>query len=128
MDVLGLVLGCVCCPASESDIHGGELLTTQLNDEVNFPRLEKILGDKGYSNVGKNQRVPVALEQSQREPGQKGFVPEAFRWVVERTFAWLNRQRRMVRNYEKNPENQESMTFIANIRLCLKKISKALQL
>ena len=126
VDVLGLLFGCVCAPANESDIYGGEMLTGQLNNVENFPRLQKILGDNTYQGVGSNQMIPVTVESQERKKGQKGFVPEAYRWVVERTFAWLNRQRRLVRNFEKKVYHQESMNFIAAIRLCLKKMEKAL--
>ena len=119
-------MGCVCTPANESDRHAGEILTEQLNDKVNFPRMEKILGDNIYEGVGKDCVVSITVKNKEREAGQKGFVPEAFRWVVERTFAWLNRQRRISRNFEKKSCHQESMNFIASIRLCLKKILKSL--
>ena len=88
--------------------------------------MSKILGDNIYDGVGKHCAVPVTIESKDREKGQKGFVPEAFRWVVERTFAWLNRQRRVTRNYEKKTYHQESMNFIASIRICLKKIMKCM--
>lgn len=124
VDIGGLILDCAVSPANESDVHAGRKLVEKLNDEELYPRIEKILGDNAYKGVGADLRVPITVESTERKPGQKGFVPEAFRWVVERTFAWLNRQRRVARNYEKNPIHQVSMTFIANIRLCLKKMVK----
>lgn len=126
VDVMGIVLCCVCTPANESDKHAGEILTEQLNDSENFPRMAKILGDSIYNGVGEECSIPVTVENQERREDQRGFVPEVFRWVVERTFAWLNRQRRISRNYEKKTYHQESMNFIASIRLCLKKILKAL--
>lgn len=126
VDVLGIVLACICTPANESDKHAGEILSSQLNDAENFPRIAKILGDNIYEGVGQDCPVPITVESKERKEGQRGFVPEAFRWVVERTFAWLNRQRRLARNYEKKIHHQESMNFIASIRLCLKKIQKSL--
>ena len=126
VDVLGLILGCMSTPANESDRHAGEILTEQLNDSENFPRIAKILGDNIYDGVGQSCPIPITVESKEREEGQKGFVPEAFRWVVERTFAWLNRQRRLSRNFEKKTCHQESMNFIASIRLCLKKIQKSI--
>lgn len=125
VDVNGLLLECVCTSANTPDATSGEELADSLNDMSEFPRLEKILGDSAYHNVGAKLRVPVSIEASMRREGSsKGFVPEAFRWVVERTFAWLNRSRRLVRNYEKKIVHQESMNFIGNIKLCLKKLLK----
>ena len=125
VDVLGLILFCNCTPANTSDRVGGKKLVDQLNSKEKMPRLKKILGDNAYKNLGINSEVPVSVEASERRAkSKKGFVPEAFRWAVERTFAWLNRQRRVARNYEKKPYHQESMNFIANIRICLKRLEK----
>ena len=74
--------------------------------------------------LGGDFNISVTIEAAERKKGQRGFVPEAFRWVVERTFAWLNRQRRLVRNYEKRVMHQESMNYIANARICLKRYEK----
>lgn len=122
VDVQGLMLLCYCTAANVSDVVGGEKLIDDLNETSLFPRLQKVLGDNAYGGVGKNCNVPVSVEGTERLTGQKGFVPEAFRWVVERTFAWLNRQRRLNRNYEKKVVHQESMNYVGNIRLCLNKL------
>jgi len=127
VDTLGLVLLCFCTAANESDATIGQKLTEHLNDRVYFPRLKKILGDNGYRGVGIDQGISVTVEANERAEGQKGFVPQAFRWAVERTFAWLNRQRRLARNYEKCVRHQESMNYIGNIRLCIKRYEKWLE-
>ncbi len=124
VDVLGLLLGCVATPANEHDLYAGEILVGQLNDLECFERMKKILGDNAYTGVGCTKLIPVTIESKERGPGQKGFVPEAFRWAVERSFSWLNRQRRLARVYEKRTENQEAMIFIGGIRLALKRIEK----
>jgi putative transposase len=127
VDVTGLVLKCFYTAANESDVHAGKRLVQALNKGNHFPRIKKILGDNAYRGVGEELKVPITIEASERVAGQKGFVPEAFRWVVERTFAWLNRQRRLARNYEKRVQHQQSMLYIANIRLCIKRYEKWLQ-
>jgi putative transposase len=124
VDCLGLLLCCNVTAANVHDSGPGEWIVDHLNDDEEFPRMEKILGDNAYKKVGATQRVRVTVENKEREPGSKGFVPEAFRWAVERTFAWLNRQRRLVRNYEKKTVHQESMNYIGNIRICLKRLEK----
>ena len=126
VDTNGLILSCRVTAANVSDVHGGNQLAEYLNNKESFPRLKKILGDSAYRGVGEDLDIAVSVEASQRREGKKGFVPEAFRWAVERTFAWLNRQRRVARNYEKKTLHQESMNYIANIRICLKKIKKRL--
>jgi putative transposase len=123
VDVQGLLLACYCTAANVSDVVGGEKLVLALNNKEIFPRLAKILGDNAYKAVGRTLPIAVTVENSERKHGQKGFVPAAFRWAVERTFAWLNRQRRLCRNFEKKVCHQESMNYIGNIRLCLSRIS-----
>ena len=124
VDVMGLVLLCICAPANEPDAVKGESLIKKLNDKLKFPNLLKALGDNAYKGVGDEYDLQITVENEERKPKQKGFVPEAFRWAVERTFAWLNWQRRLVRNYEKTLTSQESMIYIGNIRICLRRILK----
>ena len=66
------------------------------------------------------------VDMSSKKPEQKGFVPIHKRWVVERTFAWLKRQRRLARDDEFDSSHQQSMIYIAmsNIMLNLKTGSK----
>lgn len=52
----------------------------------------------------------------------KAFEVLPRRWVIERTFAWLNRYRRLVRDYEKRPASSAAMVYIASIRILLKKL------
>lgn len=124
VDCLGLMLYCLVGAANDHDSKLGKILVDRLNDREQFPRLEKILGDNAYGGLGAELSVPVSLEAEERRKGQKGFVPEAFRWAVERSFAWLNRQRRLCRNFEKRTYHQESMNYIGNIKICIKRLSK----
>ncbi|MFK7873622.1 MAG: transposase [Oligoflexales bacterium] len=112
VDVIGVLLSCVVTSANQHDQHAGKVTTTQLNDDKNFPRLEKILGDKAYRDVGISYKVLTSIESDCRKDGEKGFVLQAFCWVVERSFAWLNRQRRLVRNYEKNSDIKNLWTSL----------------
>jgi putative transposase len=118
------MLICICTSANTADSVAGKKLAELLNNNNYFSRLKKILGDNAYRGVGIDLNIGVTVEATERKEGQKGFVPEAFRWAVERTFAWLNRQRRLVRNYEKKVVHQESMNYIGNARLCLKRYEK----
>jgi putative transposase len=119
VDTLGLLLICMVTAANEADCNAGKKLVEALKNSKLFSKLKKILGDNSYRGVDE-----ITVEASERKEGQKGFVPQAFRWVVERTFSWFNRQRRLVRNYEKRVLHQESMIYIGNIRTCLKRYEK----
>lgn len=61
------------------------------------------------------------IEVTQRQG--KGFTPEPFRWVVERTFAWLENARILCRDYEVLPENHEGMICVVIIRLMLRRLA-----
>jgi putative transposase len=62
------------------------------------------------------------LEVVQRRKGKKGFHVLPRRWVVERTFAWLGRSRRLSRDYEREPRSSESQVYLASSRLLLRQI------
>ena len=62
------------------------------------------------------------LEVVEKPKDQNGFQVLPKRWIVERTFAWLVRQRRLARDYERLPETSESFIYVAMIRLMLRKL------
>ena len=81
-----------------------------------------LLADLGYQEPFKlwlKQTFNIATETPQKVPG---FQAVRTRWVVERTFAWISRQRRMSRDYERTPESSEAMIYISMIRIMLKQL------
>ena len=60
-----------------------------------------------------------------RADDKKGFLVLPRRWVVERTFAWLNHQRRLSKDYERLPASSEAFIYIAMIRLMLRRLAPA---
>jgi putative transposase len=64
------------------------------------------------------------LEVVEKKKTGKGFQVVPRRWVVERTFAWLSRYRRLNRDYERNPKSSESMVYVASSRLMLRRLCK----
>ena len=71
----------------------------------------------------KESELGLKFEVPQRPEGTKGFVVEAKRWVVERTFAWLNFYRRTVIDYERDVESSKTFLLLANISMVLSAIS-----
>jgi putative transposase len=65
--------------------------------------------------------VEEAMEIDGR--GESGFQILSKRWIVERTFAWLVRQRRLARDYERLPETSESFIYAAMIQLMLRRLA-----
>ena len=65
----------------------------------------------------------MILEIVEKAPDQKGFQLLPRRWVVERTFAWLGRYRRLSKDYEQDPASSESVVYIASIHTLLRRLS-----
>lgn len=90
-----------------------------------WPTLKKILVDRGYRGEIADQvrsDFMIELEVSNTPNGTKGFTPKPLRWVVERTFAWLDGFRRLARNYEQTDESAEEMIDFATIKLLINHI------
>jgi putative transposase len=96
-------------PADLSDPAGARRLLVGLAFRV--PRLQKIWAHVAYR--GKNladwcqQYGGLELEIVEREPGTRGFQVHPRRWVVERCFAWLSRNRRLAKDYERKVQTSE---------------------
>lgn len=69
--------------------------------------------------------VPKGIEVKWEEIIAPGFHVLARRWVVERTFAWIGRHRRMSKDDESLPKSSESMLYLTMIRLMVKRLAKA---
>lgn len=121
-DVLGIIFCCLITSANTSDVAAGNILIKKSILE----NVRKILGDRAYEYL----KLPdgIELEMASKPPSAKGFVPVKIRWVVERTFAWLSRQRRLAKEYEVKTYHEESMVYIGMLRIMLDKCDKALEL
>ncbi len=87
--------------------------------------LKKILVDRGYRGEIAEQiksDFMIELEVSNTPNGTKEFAPKPLRWVVERTFAWLDGFRRLTRNYEQTDESAEEMIDFATVKLLINHI------
>lgn len=130
MDVEGFVLQVLVHPANIQERAGAKLLLEALR----FPseRLKLIWADAGYwgeefarwvqEQHGCRVEVLSANELINRRQGRKGYVPLPRRWVVERTFAWLGRWRRLAKDYEQNTKSSEAWIILAMIALMAKKL------
>ena len=87
-------------------------------------RLEKILGDEAYKGqfAEKVTSKNMIFECASRPPTEKGFVPIAKRWVVERTIAWSNFFRRIVKDYEYSVESSVAWLLLANINIMIRRL------
>lgn len=126
VDTLGLLLAVVVTAASVDDAAAAPRVLGQLDAE-HFPRLAVIWADSKYHNYALRrwaaaQAPPWRLEVVSRPAGAKGFVLLPRRWVVERTFAWLMRCRRLGRDHERRTDTSEAMVQLASIHLMLKRL------
>jgi putative transposase len=119
VDTLGLPLSFYVTPANMHDTQGARRLLAGLKYFV--PRLKKIWADAAYRGDDLATWCKAVgdwdLEVVQRTPGAHGFTVQPKRWVVERTFAWLLRNRRLVVDYERKVQTSETLIEVAMIRL-----------
>lgn len=128
VDTLGLLLAVVVTTACVDDAEAARPVMRQLTD-ARQPRLKIVWADSKYHNhrlrawIDRQKSINWQLEVVRRPKGAKGFVLLPKRWVVERTFSWLNRWRRLSRDYEHRADSAESMVRIASIGRMLRRLS-----
>jgi transposase len=122
VDGNGLLLRGVVHSASVQDRAGAKLVLAGVHDE--FPQLQLVWVDGGYVNVVDTGLIGWAAHHEQlqivvvpRNADVQGFQVLPRRWVVERTFGWLTRCRRLARDYERKTAHAEAMIDVAMIRL-----------
>jgi transposase len=111
--------------ADIQDRDGGALVMATLFGM--FPFLLKLYADGGYQGPEfqrslRKSLARVNLEIVKRSDQVKGFVVLPKRWIVERTFAWLGRCRRLAKDWENLTRNALAFLRLASIRLMLRKL------
>lgn len=126
-DTQGLALEVVVTAAHVSDSAGAHLLWARLKRRWGVTKkLRRVWVDAGFKRAIQDRclnRHGVAMEVVSKPPAQKGFAVQPRRWVIERSFGWLNAQRRLVRDYEVNTEHSENMIWITFLRLVLRRLA-----
>lgn len=118
-----MVLVCVVHAAGVQDRDGAKWVLAQAT--ASFTRLRVVRADGGYA--GKlvewvRDTCLWTLEIVRRAPGTKGFVLLPKRWVVERTFGWLGKFRRLSKDYEYLPESSEAFVYVAMTHIMLRRL------
>ena len=125
VDTLGNLLAVVVHAANIQDRDGARLLLEQLRAEVKSS-IKLIWADGAYRGrlvAWVREKLDALLEVVPRPAQNKGFQVLPRRWVVERTLGWLNRYRRLSKDYERLVESSESMVHIASIQTLLRRLA-----
>jgi transposase len=126
-DTIGLPVGMIVHPANVQDRDGAPLLLESIRSA--FPWLRHVFADAAYA--GEKLRTALAemgdwtIEIIKRSDTAKGFVLLPRRWVVERTIAWLNRNRRLAKDVEASIESSVTWLYIASVKLMSRRLAAA---
>jgi putative transposase len=128
VDTLGLVMMVVVTAANVSDQQGARLIFERLKAWPHrVKRLVRIWVDGTYDGIDfmkwTMDTYRWILETVKRSDDVKGFVLLPKRWVIERTWGWLNWSRRLSKDYEVLTENSETFIYIAMIRILLRRLA-----
>jgi putative transposase len=124
VDTLGLILVVVVHAADIQDRDGAKMAFEKLRGR--FHRLRVIWADGGYAGklvTWVKEAFRWTLEIVKRSDDLSGFVVVPKRWIVERTFGWLGRYRRLSKDYEGRTDNSEAMILIAMINLMSRRLA-----
>ena len=125
VDTVGLLLHAVVHPAGIQDRDGGVLVLASMFGM--YPFLSKLFADAGYQGPQFRRRLAQALPQLaveivKRSDQAQGFEVLPRRWVVERSLAWLNRCRRLAKDFENLTRSAVAFIRLASIRLMLRRL------
>jgi putative transposase len=128
VDTLGLLLMVLVTTADVQDRPGAKQLLSQLQEQLALPRLKLIWADAGYGGNPFREWVKTTFgwlwEVIKRNDDRRGFYVLPRRWVVERTFGWLNNYRRLSKDYEELPHTSEALIYLAMTHLMTRRLAK----
>ena len=123
VDTLGLLLLVWVTSAAFADRDAGAQLLDEAHEQ--FPRIEKVWADSSYSgelvDYAKTS-ANISLDIVRPKPDQIGFEVQPKRWIVERSYGWMNLYRRLSKDYEYRSKSSETMIKVAAIRIMLRRL------
>lgn len=126
VDTLGLPLRLVVHSAGIQDRDGAARIFDKIR--ARFPWLECVFADTGYNAQQTYEAAaanhPLRLEIVRRNPKAEGFEVLPRRWVVERTFSWFGRNRRLAKDYENLADTLLAFVTLAAIQFGIRRIAR----
>jgi putative transposase len=110
-------------PASVQDRDGGGPLLSL--SRRSFPFIERVFADAGYAGERVAGATSVALEIVRKAPDQIGFAVQPRRWVVERFFAWIGRNRRLAKDFEATIASARAFLYAASVMLLVRRLARS---
>jgi transposase len=124
-DTLGLLVAAIVHTADIQDRDGAPDVLASIRQS--FPWLRHVFADGGYADeklkTALSGEGDWTLEIIKRSDAAKGFVLLPRRWVVERSFAWFGRNRRLSRDFEENLESSTAWLLLASVQLMTRRIA-----
>ena len=114
-----LLMACVS-PGDMHDSRAGALLL--MASRQIWPFLEMVFADSAYRGDHVGKATPIKVVVVTGPPNQKGFIVQKRRWVVERTISWINVNRRMAKDYERDAATSLVMVYLASVLVLLQRI------
>jgi transposase len=110
-------------PASIQDRDGGGPLM-RVSRRI-FPFIQRVFADSGYAGEMVATATLIAVEIVRKNPDQIGFAVNPRRWVVERFFAWIGRNRRLAKDFEATIDSARAFLYAASVMLLVRRIARA---
>jgi len=110
-------------PASVQDRDGGGPLLRASRGA--FPFIKKVFADSGYAGDRVAKATVIAVEIVRKSPDQVGFAVQPRRWVVERFFAWIGRNRRLAKDFEATVDSARAFLYAASVMLLVRRLARA---
>jgi len=105
-------------PASTQDRDGGGPLL-RASRRI-FPFIQRVFADSGYASEKVAKATLIAVEIVRKNPNQVGFAVNPRRWVVERFFAWIGRNRRLAKDFEATIGSARAFLYAASVMLLVR--------
>lgn len=126
VDTLGLPMRVVVHSAGIQDRDGAALVLERI--KARFPWLQLVWADGGYNARQVDAAVAkspgLRIEIVKRNDDMKGFVVLPRRWVVERTFSWFGRNRRLAKDWENLADTLRAFVTLASIQLAIRRLAR----